>query len=504
MNRVFQFRYGWLIVMAMLYLAVQNALFLIGWVQPAVACVAIAGMVAAVCYACRTALLRNCSMEVRVRDVIILGITLLAALVLMEGVGIHGHTVQHSDYLVRNAVYATLIRESWPVLAEDGTYLVYYMSSWLPPAALAKCFPCLNADNLLFAWLYLGLALGILLFFTRLKSGVLIFLILFMLMGTPSDWFNPFFAVPSRLHPALGEECSQSSLFSLIGHYCGYHWHIFNPTWRQFSTTYNHAFPFFLFLGICFCRCRTMAATLVSSTLLLSASPLGGISALPLIALELWRSWNRDRIACAKQTLMITALTVCLLACIASYLLVGNGADSRFVWQSMGGEVRVLMDLVRTLIQYGWCFVQLVALFLIFRGPFKRKALFFVWLLSAVLMVIFWVGKASINELLYKGSLLIFLVPAFLAALAWPYLTGRRKACIILTSLLCSAVFLGDWAVNVRSYSLNADRIAANRKDDAGGTLLHPEREGDFYSRFWAAPPVDSLILKSGQTKTPR
>lgn len=496
--------FGWLVPAGLIYLALQNVCFLCGWVQPVAAALSLAGMFAALVYACRSGVGTCRCMPVTLRDVLYLLVAFLAAWGLIESTGMNAHTVQHPDYLVRNAVYETLVRQDWPVIGSDGHYFVYYMSYWLPPAALAKICPVSWLTPLLCLWSYLGLVLGLLLFFTRLRSRILLFFLLFLMMGLPTDWLTPLYHVDGEIHytACMGED--GRALLAAVSRYCGYRWHILNPVTRQFCTTYNHAFPFFVFLGIYFSRGVRLSSVLLASVLLLSASPLAGIASLPLLAWALFRAWRVNRQRCVRDVAVISLLSTGLLIGIAVYLTSAETSSLRFLWQYQDGSLLTFTDAYHYAFQYLLLWGQFLLIFLLYRGRLRRNALLLVAGVTAVFISLCWVGMKDINELLFKGTMLMFLLPAYVAALAWPSMSLRRRVAIIGVSLLSSAVFVADLVQDIRSFSTDEEGMRANCRSEAGGTLEHPERKDDFYSRFWTAPPVDSLILKSGQTETPR
>lgn len=65
----------------------------------------------------------------------------LLAVMLLWGYlgGLNGYFYQSNDWPYRNAIFRDLIEYDWPVTyPESATALVYYISFWLPPAAVAK------------------------------------------------------------------------------------------------------------------------------------------------------------------------------------------------------------------------------------------------------------------------------------------------------------------------------------------------------------------------------
>ena len=128
------------------------------------------------------------------KDLIKLSISLILLLLLTEFIGFHGHVQQSSDFIVRNPIYSTLIREDWPIYSRTGDYFVYYHAFWLPPALLCRWMHLQqHADTVLFCWTYLGLALTALTFFLRLKGKILLFTIILILAGSITAPVDAYF-----------------------------------------------------------------------------------------------------------------------------------------------------------------------------------------------------------------------------------------------------------------------------------------------------------------------
>jgi predicted secreted protein len=90
------------------------------------------------------------------------GLVVLALLCLgwVESIGLNGHVIQHHDFIVRNAIYETLVREPWPIAGAGGSYFSYYLAFWLVPAGLSKLLPGVGAELWLYGWAYVGVLLG--------------------------------------------------------------------------------------------------------------------------------------------------------------------------------------------------------------------------------------------------------------------------------------------------------------------------------------------------------
>lgn len=66
--------------------------------------------------------------------------------------------LQAGDFIVRNAVYGELISSPWPLILEDGSFVVYAIQFWLPPALIASHLPEWKTP-ILQCWFFVGLLL---------------------------------------------------------------------------------------------------------------------------------------------------------------------------------------------------------------------------------------------------------------------------------------------------------------------------------------------------------
>lgn len=175
-----------LTIVGVLYLLLPNVLFLLGWVEPEVSiplCLLLIFVVWRV--------LKNLSIpQIRFekKDLIFVFLLVLGCLFAVESLGINGHAQQSGDFIVRNAIYDSLVRESWPLHSERGEYFVYYHAYWLPPALLAKWLGAAFSSFLLWGWTVLGFVLGFSLLYLRFKRSTLLLMAILFLMGPLNTW----------------------------------------------------------------------------------------------------------------------------------------------------------------------------------------------------------------------------------------------------------------------------------------------------------------------------
>ena len=94
-------------------------------------------------------------------------LVLVASLLFLGVSGVGGYGHQDTDWLKHNAILKDLIERPWPVryrLGGQGVPLVYYIAYYLPAAALGKLGGWSLANQVLFAWSWIGLILAMLWF----------------------------------------------------------------------------------------------------------------------------------------------------------------------------------------------------------------------------------------------------------------------------------------------------------------------------------------------------
>lgn len=146
-----------LTLISLVYLFIPFAIFLIGWIKPVMALpLVIAG---------GWFLWRASLSDVKVKlvtgktGVELCIVIIIAAWVLLSGIG--GFMWQNTwDHSFRNALFADLVANDWPVV-RDGATMVYYIGFWLPCALIAKLTTSLTVGYLAqFAYALIGLLIA--------------------------------------------------------------------------------------------------------------------------------------------------------------------------------------------------------------------------------------------------------------------------------------------------------------------------------------------------------
>lgn len=417
-------------------------------------------------------------------------------LVIEESVGINLHVGQDNDFIVRNPIYETLIRDDWPIYSARNEYFVYYLSYWLVPAGLVKLCPSISPEWCLFAWVYLGMALAAVLAFVKLRGKTITLTLAFLfgslifrgygdyvfyaeeLMGTPD-----FPVIGRGLFDLLVRRIVVQSL-----HYVG--------GWLQISNTFNHAVPMLLFLSLCLMRRIPMPLLIFLSALIVGITPLGGVAALPLLAI----GWFVAVRKCMKETLAGTAVAAVsalpLLLVYACYFSCGSGSLIYFVWQHADYSYYEPWEMLEIFLWLAFQWLNFWVLYRVYRGRFKNRMIPAVMMSTAVLCSCVWMGRPHTNELLFKGSLIPFACLALMFALRWWDRPSKGMRVLLVLVLLSSAVhaYRGIHKRILPSYSWNAVQMQKNKQDDWNGTLDHPF--SPMYGQFWAVKSPNVTFFK--------
>lgn len=485
-------RQTWLTGCALFYLALPNLLFLMGWVAPAFALPLIL-LVAAACWTTLRARKADLAVQPTQRPAERGSWPLAAALALAAlwvfFMGLPGHACQTFDYTVRNPIYETLIRCDWPIFSRNGDYFIYYFAFLLPPALLSRLSPepGIIWYLLLSLWVYLGIALTILLLWRRFGPRILLFTLVWILLGTGSDlvhrlWLSAAYRVELLLHLDFN---------SLV------------PLWKlQFSlplggtsqlfNLYHHAVPVWLVVALLLEGRLLKRALLFVSSLVVLISPLGAVGIFVLLCFLTWEAIGKKSPGSWKLWLCSweTLAGSCLTAVAAWYFLHSQGAGINFSWgtflpETWGSTRARIFGLAAgiscSVLPFVWLF---------YRQKTDRALVrtgFFILLVFPLIYVGSW-G----NELLFKTSAVSFFLFSIVITDLWGNTTARMRVKIALVVLLCSYGSFELLASACRSLAFDRAGIARNFNSDWQGHLNHPG--GHLYKQFFA-PAAPLLFL---------
>lgn len=473
-------------VSAILYLLLPNVLFLMGWVEPWV------GIPLIILLSLAFILLLKKSPAPRIsfekKDILFALLLLLGCLFAVESLGINGHAQQSGDFIVRNAIYDSLVRESWPLHSERGEYFVYYHAYWLPPALLAKWLGASFSTVLLWGWTVLGFVLGFSLLYLRFKRCTLLLMAILFLTGPLNTWGE----LPYILRELSEKVNSLTPLAQVSYEYLGElnQGFAYVSFWNQIAfNSFNNALPFFVFMAWFFaCRPQPVQA-LSAASLTVVTSPLTALVTLPYLAICKWK--QRSELLTKRAFLLVPF--VLLLAVVALYYSGGNSSTVAFLWNNLPEVSGKLADASARFSRHLLIMhLMIIPTFFLLRKRFKRTAAYRYAILLIALLPLIWIGRWN-NELLIKGSILLFFLLAIMYALLICYEKGVRRYAAIVFLALTSIMFFWDMAARfLHFYSWNPQQMEKNIRTAWNGHLNHPDHP--WYKNFWGTR--NSSILK--------
>ena len=453
-------------IACLLYLLLPCLLFLAGWVQPCVAWPVGAALLGAVLWVAAKCPAR--SLQWNTAGAGRLGLILLLGAAWVLTTGSWGLVEQSGDATVRNAVYAALVRDSWP-LTVAGKPFIYYLAFWLPPALAAKLG--VPAEAAVQIWILLGVWLALLAVAAgRGTRRALVFLVILLLLGEMTDWVN-------RLYYKL----VAGSAWDVFRDWVLFFDLHFTPSCVQLRNTYNHYLAPLVLLGMLAGRLLPARYGLVAGALVLACSPLAAVALLPLLLL-------RGRCA------LLNIPTLAVLPYVALPLLFLSGG--------VGGQVafiRPLGDCSLAALSTHQLWARYLLQVTIVAGPallllrrWWRTSWFAAAMLLAVLMPLLWVGMWN-NEFIYKGAAVMWFCLAWLYASAWCHAKGRRKVLLGLFLFLSASCAYGQLAGALKSFTLQPAAMQQNIRNEWQGELHHPRDARS--AQFKGAPHMPKLFL---------
>lgn len=474
------------VVGALLYLLLPNLLFLLGWVEPWLSiplCMAL--IVAVFTFIRRLPALRY---KCEKKDLLFLFLLLIGCLFAVESLGINGHAQQSGDFIVRNAIYDSLVREDWPLYSERGEYFVYYAAYWLPPALLSKWLGAACSAALLWLWTTLGFALGFALLYSRFKRATLLLMGILFLTGPIATWGElPYILKElSEKIPAL-TPCVAPA-YSLLGSLnAGFNYVSF---WNQIAfNSFNSALPFFVFIALLMASRPKPTEAFSSAALMVSTSPLIAVVTFPYLIAN---QWNRRKFFQLTDLVRLAPFLL-LLGCVACYFSCGNGGTAACLFSDLPEVTGELSHPAKRFARYVLIMhLMIIPTFFLLRKQFKRTAAYKYSVLLIALLPLVWIGRWN-NELLIKGSTLLFFLLSVMYALLIRYGKGLRRTAAIIFLSLTTIMFFWDMAARfLHYYSWNPARMEQNIRSSWNGHLNHPDHR--WYRNFWGAR--NSSVLK--------
>lgn len=460
-----------LVTAGLWYLLLPNLLFLLGWVQPYIAIPVSILLIGATIYVCRKlksgdGFTLSCK-PFTISDWILLFLTLAGMLFLTDLIGFHANIPQDPDFSFRNAIYATLVCEDWPIYSLRGEYFIYYHAFWLPPALLTKlCGEWLSPHTALYWWSYLGLALAGMIFFIVLRKGIVLFAVL--LCGTLSLSYAA--SALAYLYDS-GRE-----LTFLNGQN---HFYLTNFWLNQLRCTFNHAVPTAVFLSIILCKGVSFRYLALPSACLFGLSPMAAVAALPLLGILVYREWRVNKVLPFNTPMVIC----CVLVGLTLLYLGGQTGEDNASLQLLWNDSPFWAEKTAQFTHTDFRLRHAVALCLSFLLPLllflDKNRCFSLYFLALVITTIFisfvWIGREN-NELLFKGSLILAFLQALLLVKQWESASRYRNTGIVLLLLLSMvALFFSNVPALLHQYTFDHHGRSEYRTNSWEWSLNHPD-----------------------------
>lgn len=460
-----------LLACTLLYLLLPNILFLAGWVQTWVA-VPLSLLLAWMCFS----LWKNAPRR-KMQQITLGGwcIILLIPALMTWCIGFDGSFPQTLDFVVRNAVYASLVNDSWPLHSAQGEYFVYYHAFWLPPAALVK-LTGLPAVPVLMAWVYAGLVLFTALLYRRLRGWTAVFMLLLVLLGNAHELVLHQESLAKYIPvPCIGTDFfSQLELPNMM---------TWNTGWMQILYTYNQAIAILVFLALYLSRLLDRERLLLAAPLVVCASPIASLAvAIFLACLVRPQGGFLPRLLKNPQLYIDTVL----LLLLGLYFGSGPGSECCAVWQA---SANVGLSAAEVGGLYLLSVLPMLGMLLLFGWRFRYTAGFTACMALTVTLPAVWVGLFN-NEALFKGSGVVFFFVCYFLLGAWRH--AERNFRVLLAAVLCAAAVIPSLRLqhHLRDLTFSLEQRALNIHNEWQGHLNHPEHP--WYSQFWGAqaPPL--------------
>lgn len=428
----------------LLYLLLPCLLFLAGWVQPWVAWPVGLGLVAAVLWVAQQCPARP--LRWSGAGALQVALLLLLGALWVLTTGPWGLVEQSGDATVRNAIYASLVRDAWP-LTVVGEPFVYYLGFWLPPALAAKLGA--PAEAALLLWMLAGVWLALL----AVACGqgtrrALVFLLILLLLGDMLNWAN-------RVYYKLCDGGLQEWALFLDLH--------FTPSCVQLRNTFNHYLAPLVLLGMLAGRLLPARFGLLGAVLAGICSPLAAVALLPLVLLRGGRNVVN----------LPTVAGVVYAALPMLYLAGGAGSQVAFM-RPEGACSLAALSSGQLWLRYGAQLLLVAGPALLFLWRWRRTAWFASSLLLAATMPLLWLGLWN-NEFIYKGAAVMWFCLAWLYAAAWCHARRSGKALLALFILLSASDAYGQLAGALKSFSARPELRQQNTRNEWQENLHQPD-----------------------------
>lgn len=361
--------------------------------------------------------------------------------------GFDGRLNQAWDFVVRNAIYDELVQNPWPLIKDQGYFVVYSLQYWLPPAWLASWFPAAQVQ-ILQLWYFIGILLVMLLMLQHLGGKRLLLFNVFLVLISPLC-FVTHVTHPISWIPSIASDCTNT-------------FHFFVLTMLMLALYVRDSMPFRQLL---FC-----------SALLFVSAPLSSLFFAPLM---LWRAWGEMRDSGGalhvSRLFKLPELWLGGLPVLLGVIIYSSGTGAYF--SNIFASLNDSFD--GRPYEIGQNFV--IPLSLMLASPYVifliTKERFMLYLMSygTFFMLITVTGDNTINEALYKFSTAYGF---FIAYFLLKHIRNRQIQCVAVFLILVSYPMTRPILVsNKRMREAVESGFAvqeSNIRKEWKGTLYHP------------------------------
>lgn len=474
-----------LLFVALMYLLLPNLLFLFGWFKLYISFPLSVLLLLGACVICKASCQESSpssSFSYTCKDVLYFAATCVFAWLFVDLVGFTGHVNQSCDFAVRNPIYHTLVRDAWPIFSERGEYFIYYHSLWLPPAFISKLIHgWVNPDGVLALWVYVGIVIFAALLYARLRGRVLCLFIILCMLGNISELPN----IAYRMMTFNGHMNPEHAPYVHFLQYLGFGTKVrYFHFWGNVVYGFNSAVPILVCMGVFLSKALPIRYFPYAAALIVATSPFCAVALVPLMVLlpladkrvflHMLKDW--------KLWICVPLLVVCAL-----FFMGQKGSEVRFIW-SESESLKRLPDafslLSVRLFRYAYVVLgMLIPLFLLIRRQLRRN----IWFKFIICLVFFlpllWIGRHN-NEFLFKGSMCLFVVYAWLLTEEWKYASIlKRKVMVVFLLLSCLHLVTDAKVRHWGDYGWSEEKIARHKDTSWNDTMNHPEKYE--YKQFW-------------------
>lgn len=475
----------WVMVCALVYLAIPCMIFFSSWFSPWVAWPVNMGIIFQIFL-----FARQKSDETKwittSRDIWMLVLTAFICILLFVAMGIAGYVSAAPDVLIfREALYNNLIHESWPLVLPDGKEMSYYIAGMLPPAMLARLTEDYTLQRIIAVlWYALGIWLTLLLFYCRHRQFSALFLIFMLAFKDPAYLFINSFAGNGEIWGMLQRLTNWNWENTYIGTAHPVNMLTINAQGCNFQS-------FSLLCAAIILNSSKQAERLIplSIALILPCSPLGAIACMPFAVYAWWK------FSTSSLKTRMTALLIPVLIAVFSAVYYGR-ADSATCFGIYG---HLLNNWSYFLFNYYAAIFLSAVLFAIILYPVLKKDI----MLRISLICIFvtpWIfygsspdsGIFGLNELWLKASIVYHM--HLIAALCFNW----RSLCIGKYLYILAFILLVSRDERVQDIQFTGN---AKVEDVWGGHLHHAHVS--IYQKVpdCKEPLIPGCLLKQGEAE---